>query len=67
MTTNQVSNPTPLFFMKPLYDVAVIAQAYFNALHLCLFFVFCFGVLYFLGFIDSRVYHEFDYIPSPLF
>jgi hypothetical protein len=53
--------------MKPLYDVAVIAQAYFNALHLCLFFVFCFGVLYFLGFIDSRVYHEFDYIPSPLF
>jgi hypothetical protein len=23
--------------------------------------------LYFLGFIDSRVYHEFDYIPSPLF
>jgi hypothetical protein len=55
MTTNQVSNPTPLFFMKPLYDVAVIAQAYFNALHLCLFFVFCFGVLYFLGFIMNLI------------
>lgn len=53
--------------MKPLYDVAVRAQAYFNTLHLCLFFVFIFGVLYFLGFIGIRVYHEFDYIPSLCF
>ncbi len=69
MTSNQVSNPTPpLFFMKPLYDVAVRAQAYFNTLHLCLFFVLIFGVLYFLGFIGIiRVYHEFHYIPSLCF
>jgi len=54
--------------MKPLYDVAVRAQAYFNTLHLCLFFVLIFGVLYFLGFIGIiRVYHEFDYIPSLCF
>jgi hypothetical protein len=49
--------------MKPLYD----AQAYFNALHLCLFLGLVFGVLYFLGFTGSRVYHEFDYIPSLCF